>query len=1064
MKGERHMKQLCLVVILLMLLGVTAFAAPPSGSKSPVRMVTALDYEAYIDANNIFMFVTNQGSYGRDLAGVYGYDFGTFFPYNGTQYIADGSLVASPLYAAGLWAGAIDSATGEKLISVAEYNSEYMPGPINTVTPVDQAYYDANIANNDAYKVYKLYKDSLEDNPNADYTNWPVDQGAPVDSLGNPKMIGDQMTWSVYNDWHTVSAFENDAGTTPGLGIEVRQTTFAFDREGPLGNCIFIKFQVFNKGNKVLKDCYFSLWADPDLGTSSDDLVGVDTTTGLGYIYNATKNDGDYAQVSPYNAPPALGFDFFQGPLIYTGVEADTGRAWDTVWAGYRNAPMASFNKYINGTDPNSKDETYNYMQGLESNGSPLANGTTFQVPGDPVGRTGELDIAPADRRFMQSTGPITFRPGDSLEIVTAIVIGWYTDQLSSISFMRYYDIFAQSAYEGGFSIPEPPATPVVSVAQLNKEIILSWTDISETDHGDFPFEGYTVYQGASSSGPWTQIANYAVLGVDVLDLVLDPISGQLETRVVKDASDLKVRRFIDIDRDYVNGGELHNGTTYFFRVEAYSYDGTKTPKILQAITLASGTPQSPPADVHLPTDFGDSLATTHTGASDGTVGPYVIDPNQLNGHDYEVSFFETDDGTAWRLTDVTLDTVVLDSQFNQSGDDNYPIVDGMMVRVGGPPNNFKSFEVVANAAGVIDPPVPGAFGTAQPRGFPTPGGGNPPTTMNASGQRWVIHTADNGGSSGGGTRGGYDAFLSRTTRDGANWPEIIPKDYEIRFTDAASKGIVEADFGYPADYLIDVPFEIWDIGVNTPNDASDDVRMTPFMLENDDDGTFNLSAYGAGNEHSVSGADNDPFTDWIYIYRFPGEAPGHASYDAAVAAVQGGGDADRSTFHEVLARLVFVAWNGGDAPPFVADMPETGTVFRIITNKPNQPTDLFTFTATAPQQASKTEATNNLDKIVTVPNPYYLFSTNDPAVGNYQLQFQHLPKKCKISIYSLSGELIETIDKNDETDRATWDLLTSNRLPVASGIYLWVVDAPGVGQKIGKMAIFTEVEVIDKY
>jgi hypothetical protein len=34
----------------------------------------------------------------------------------------------------------------------------------------------------------------------------------------------------------------------------------------------------------------------------------------------------------------------------------------------------------------------------------------------------------------------------------------------------------------------------------------------------------------------------------------------------------------------------------------------------------------------------------------------------------------------------------------------------------------------------------------------------------------------------------------------------------------------------------------------------------------------------------------------------------------------------------------------------------------------------------------------------------------------------------------------------------------------VASGIYLWVVDAPGVGQKIGKMAIFTEVEVIDKY
>ena len=104
MKGETSMKQRFIVAILLVLLGVTAFAAPPSGLRSPVRMVTALDYEAFIDANNIFMFVTNQGGYGRDLAGVYGHDYGTFFPYNGQEFIADGSLVASPLYAAGLWA------------------------------------------------------------------------------------------------------------------------------------------------------------------------------------------------------------------------------------------------------------------------------------------------------------------------------------------------------------------------------------------------------------------------------------------------------------------------------------------------------------------------------------------------------------------------------------------------------------------------------------------------------------------------------------------------------------------------------------------------------------------------------------------------------------------------------------------------------------------------------------------------------------------------------------------------------------------------------------------------
>ncbi len=1058
MKGETTMKQNCCVAILLLLLCVTAIAAPPSGSKSPVRMVTALDYEAYIDANNIFMFVTNQGNYARDLAGVYGHDYGTFFPYNGTEFIEDGSLVASPLYAAGIWAGAVDSATGERLVTVSIYSSEYIPGPILTPAPI------ATLNDLPEYRVYKLYKDSMANNPNFDYLNWPVDQGAPVDSLGEPALIGDQMCWSVYNDWHTIGAFDNESGSTPPLGLEIHQTTFAFDREGPLGNCIFVKFQIYNKGNKTLEDCYFSLWADPDLGTASDDLVGVDTLTGLGYIYNASAFDGDYSEVEPYKAPPALGFDFFQGPLVYTGAEGDTAKAWDTLWPGYRSLPMASFNKYINGTDPNSADESYNYMLGLNSDGTPLSNGTKFQVPGDPVGRTGDLDVAPADRRFMQSTGPITFRPGDSTEIVAGIVVGWYTNQLSSISYMRYYDIFAQSAYQEDFVIPEPPAKPIVSVAQLNKEIVLSWTDTSETDPGDFPFEGYTVYQGASGSGPWTEIATYAVQGVAILDYQLDPISGQLETRVVKANSPLKVRRFIGIDRDYINGGDLDNGTTYYFRVEAYSYDGTKTPKMLQAITNVTAIPQNTPADVNLPTNFNDSLAVTHVGASDGSVSPFVMDPNALNGHDYEVTFFDTDDGPAWRLTDLTADSIVLDSQFNQLGDDNYLIVDGMLVKVSGPPNDFKSFQVVANAAGVIDPPVPGAFGTAQPRGFPTPDGGNPPTTMNANGQRWVIHTADNGGSSGGGTRGGYDAFLSRTTRDGSNWPEIIPHDFEIRFTDALNYGIVEADFGYAADYLLEVPFEIWDIGINTPDDPSDDVRMTPFMLENDDDGTFNLSAYGPGAEHSVSGADNDPFTDWIYIYRMEGEAPGQASYNAAVAAVQGGGNADRGLYHEVLARIVFVAWNGGDAPPFAAPMPETGTVFRILTTKPNSTSDVFTFTATAPEAATASQATASLDKIVTVPNPYYLFSANDPAVGNYQLQFHHLPRECKISIYSLSGELLRTIDKNDETDRATWDLLTENSLPVASGIYLWVVDAPGVGQKIGKMAIFTEVEVIDKY
>ena len=39
------------------------------------------------------------------------------------------------------------------------------------------------------------------------------------------------------------------------------------------------------------------------------------------------------------------------------------------------------------------------------------------------------------------------------------------------------------------------------------------------------------------------------------------------------------------------------------------------------------------------------------------------------------------------------------------------------------------------------------------------------------------------------------------------------------------------------------------------------------------------------------------------------------------------------------------------------------------------------------------------------------------------------------------------------------WDLKTDQGLWVASGVYVWLIEAEGLGTKYGKMAIFTEVE-----
>jgi hypothetical protein len=58
----------------------------------------------------------------------------------------------------------------------------------------------------------------------------------------------------------------------------------------------------------------------------------------------------------------------------------------------------------------------------------------------------------------------------------------------------------------------------------------------------------------------------------------------------------------------------------------------------------------------------------------------------------------------------------------------------------------------------------------------------------------------------------------------------------------------------------------------------------------------------------------------------------------------------------------------------------------------------------------------------------------------------------------------VRTIKKDDPSAITSWDLLTEKGLPVASGIYIYVVDAPGFGQKIGKIAVFTEAEVLKIY
>ncbi|NWF90982.1 MAG: hypothetical protein HXY50_16165 [Ignavibacteriaceae bacterium] len=138
---------------------------------------------------------------------------------------------------------------------------------------------------------------------------------------------------------------------------------------------------------------------------------------------------------------------------------------------------------------------------------------------------------------------------------------------------------------------------------------------------------------------------------------------------------------------------------------------------------------------------------------------------------------------------------------------------------------------------------------------------------------------------------------------------------------------------------------------------------------------------------------------------------------------------------------------------------PKAGDVYAVKTSKPFQAGDTYVFNSTDIKFESS-DASASLGNIYVVPNPYVAYSSSEQPGrsstlrGDRDLQFMNLPPKCTIRIYTLMGELVQTIEKDDLTSSAHWDLLSNEGQRIAYGIYIYHVDAPNVGEYIGRIAV----------
>ena len=100
----------------------------------------------------------------------------------------------------------------------------------------------------------------------------------------------------------------------------------------------------------------------------------------------------------------------------------------------------------------------------------------------------------------------------------------------------------------------------------------------------------------------------------------------------------------------------------------------------------------------------------------------------------------------------------------------------------------------------------------------------------------------------------------------------------------------------------------------------------------------------------------------------------------------------------------------------------------------------------------------NALDSIKAVPNPYYGFSQYETSQYSNTIKITNLPGKCTVTIYSLDGKFIRKYERDEVympyqqiSPDLEWDLKNSKGIPVASGVYLFYIQAPGLGTRTVK-------------
>ena len=686
-----------------------------------------------------------------------------------------------------------------------------------------------------------------------------------------------------------------------------------------------------------------------------------------------------------------------------------------------------------------------------------------FFVPGQfELLRPTSVPTAPND--LFVSSGTFPLAAGQTERVSVAVILGEVdysvaiADDLGAIR-ARYRDLFtkrqnASEAYEADYRFAQAPVCPTVRAVPGDGNVTLYWDDAAERSFDSFiadldvpgldpnDFEGYRVYRSTDAAFLDSRVitdgfGNSSFLRPIAQFDLIDGFGGFSEIAV--DGTQFYLGNNIRDDGEAANGlsqtftdETAVNGVTYFYAVTSYDFGAPSVniPPTECAISitinpdgsvgrLGSNIVVATPSQLAAGYTEGTADLRQTRGLATGTIGFEVIDPTALeNGHSYRVTFQDTLKlGTlnasgrqttpdtiatkSFTLRDLTDDEIVLDESITWRPGLQAPITEGFrllfdpVTRVG----------IVDEETGWVQQPD-SAIRALEVSAFDV--SGNQPGTRVPSDYRIVMGPP------------GFGMSTEFSFRSGGV-PRTIPaKPANFR----VFKTTVDAD-GAPVE--VPVAFAFFD-GIGP--------GAEPFGV-----GTAATNLWSSDPDFLNVGD-----SDRIYVLE---DIPGDRN--AGLTATW-------------QFRLNISPANRDRRDP------REGDVGFLRTTKPFLDTDVFEFTVSGPTfDASAGETL--LDDVRVVPNPYRgssAFETANPfptGRGERRIRFINLPPRATVRVFTVSGRLVRTLEHNAGSNDGltaaqlrngslTWDLLNEENLEVSYGVYLYHVEAPGVGDTTGTLAL----------